>query len=228
MPDEFDEAHTIAVRDRAYSNGMTVHAYGSYVNPASPDFEERAVKALRIAKTLRCRIVRVWAGNREPREADDNTWNLVAKAFRQFALQAEYEGITLAMEAHCGTLCATAEGALRLIEQCGAPNLKINYQIYDPCEPDLERIIPLLGKHIANVHAQNYRVSCLENKKLEISGLEEGLVDYNHLLALLKEQNYRGYVEVEFLKGEFVSKEAMLESLKKDAEYLRTLTARYS
>ena len=86
----------------------------------------------------------------------------------------------------------------------------------------------LIGDHVVNVHAQNRAPSALEEGKTELSWIEEGLIDYDHVLALLAKHGFDGYVEAEFLKGESLGEAAMLESLRKDAEYLRALTAKYS
>jgi sugar phosphate isomerase/epimerase len=132
------------------------------------------------------------------------------------------------MEMHSGTLCATPEGALRVIEQTNSPNLKINFQVVDPSSPDLERTIAMVGRYVVNVHAQNYRRSPLDPEKIELCLLEEGMVDYDKVLSLLAEHGFNRFVEVEFLKGEHVSEEAMLDSLRKDAAYLQKLVDRHT
>lgn len=228
MPEEFDKEHTLRVRDRTRANGLEVIMFGSYVRPMLPDFDQKAAESIKIAKILGARIIRIWAGNKEPHEADDEIWSFVASQLHEFALRAEDDGITLAMEMHSGTLCATPEGALRVIEQTNSPNLKINFQVVDPSSPDLERTIAMVGRYVVNVHAQNYRRSPLDPEKIELCLLEEGMVDYDKVLSLLAEQGFNRFVEVEFLKGEHVSEEAMLDSLRKDAAYLQKLVDRYT
>ena len=228
MPDEFDEEHTRRMKDRLRGNGLKVSMFGSYANPASPDYEQRSEDALKIAKILGARVIRVWAGNKEPREADEEQWEHVARSFHDFALRAEDDGITLAIEMHSGSLSATPEGAIRVIEDSKAPNLKLNYQVSDPRNPDLDRVIGMVGDLVVNVHAQNHRPSCREPDKIELCLIREGLVDYDKVLSLLAEHGFKRYVEVEFLKGERESEDAMLDSLKKDAEYLKALTAKHT
>lgn len=227
-PEEFDEEHLKRVRDRARANGLVVHMFGSYARPVLPDFEQKSADAIKAAKVLGARKIRVWAGSKEPAEADDDLWALVCDSLRGFALQAESEGITLAVETHSGTLAATPEGCLRLIERVGAPNLKLNFQVVDPRNPDLDRTIDLIGDHIVNVHAQNYRPSVLDKDKMEISCISEGIIDYDHLAELLSRRGFTGFLEVEFLKGEHVSEEIMLECLSRDAAFLRRIVSKYS
>ena len=227
-PEEFDEDHTRRIKDRLRANGLKASMFGSYANPAAPDYEQKAEDALKIAKLLCVRKIRVWAGNKEPHEADEELWDHVAKSLHEFALRAEDAGITLAIEMHCGTLCATAEGCIRVIEDSESPNLKLNYQVADPRNPDYERVIGMVGDYVVNVHAQNHRPSPREPDKLELCLIQEGLVDYDRALSLLGEHGFKGFVEVEFLKGEQESEEAMLDALKRDAAYLKELTAKYT
>lgn len=227
-PEEFDEDHLKRIRDRARSNGLVVHMFGSYARPGLPDFEQKSEDAVRAARVLGARRIRVWAGSKEPAEADDEMWEMVCGSLREFALKAESEGITLAAETHSGTLAATPGGCLRLLEQVGAPNLKLNFQVVDPRNPDLDRTVELIGDHVVNVHAQNYRPSAIDKDKMEISCISEGVIDYERLAELLSRRGFTGFIEVEFLKGEHVSEEIMLESLSRDAAFLRKIVSKYA
>ena len=226
-PEEFDEEHTRRVRDRARSIGLETPIFGSYANPSWPEFERRSADAIQIALRLGAKIIRVWAGNKNPDCADEALWEHVAVSLREFALRAEYEGLTLAIEMHADTLCLTPEGALKLLGMVQAPNLKLNYQVGDFAKPNVEHDIALIGDRVVMVHAQNFRPSCCEPGKMNRTLVQCGTVDYDKALSLLAERGFKGYVEVEFLKGEGVSDAALLESLKKDADYLKELTARH-
>ncbi len=227
-PEGLDEDHTRRVRDHARSNGLQIPIFGSYANPSWPEFEQKSDDAIRVALLLGAKIVRVWAGNRNPDVADEALWEQVALGMRQFALRAEDFGLKLAIEMHAETLCLTPEGALRLLGMVGAPNLKLNYQVGNFAEPNVEHDLGLVGDHVVMVHAQNFKVSCCEPGKLNRTLVEAGNVDYDRVLSLLADRGFDGYVEVEFLKDESVSETAMLESLRKDAEYLKALTAKYT
>jgi len=227
-PEEFDEEFERGVRRRIKENGLRVSMFGSYVNAASADWQQKAADALATAKILKAPIIRVWAGNREPREADEDLWMQVTRCLHEFALQAADEGVSLAMEMHKGTLAATPEGVCRMIEQAGAPGIKLNYQVIDPLEPDLERAIGMVGEFVVNVHAQNYRPTRREEGGVELCLIEEGIIDYDRVLTLLAGHGFRGFVEVEFLKGEKDSEHTMLDSLKRDAAYLKSLVAKHA
>lgn len=227
-PEGVDEEHTRRVRDRARSNGLAIPIFGSYVNPSWPEFEQKSSDAISIAKLLGARIIRIWAGNKEPDKADEELWQHVAKSLHEFALQAEDEGLTLAMEMHADTLCLTPEGAMRVMEMSAASNLKLNYQVGYFANPDVERDLALIGDSVMMVHAQNFRRSCCDPAKLERTLVDGGNVDYDKALSILAQKGFTGYVEVEFLKGENVSEDAMIESLKKDATYLKMITEKHT
>lgn len=227
-PEGVDEDHTRRVKERARANGLAIPIFGSYVNPSWPDFEQKSADAIQIAKLLGARIIRVWAGNKEPHVADDELWQHVSSSLRRFALMAADEGITLAMEMHADTLCLTPEGAMRVIETANASNLKLNYQVGDFANPNVERDLALCADHVVMVHAQNFKPSCCEPGKLNRSLVEGGNVDYDKVCSILAQYGFDGYVEVEFLKGENDGEDALIESLKKDAAYLKMITGKYT
>lgn len=227
-PEGFDEDHTRRVRDRARANGLAIPTFGSYVNPCLPDFQEKSDEAVEIALGLGAKIVRIWAGNKEPHDAPEDLWQHVATSLHEFALRAADEGLTLAMEMHGGTLCLTPEGALRVVEMADADNLKLNYQVNSFAEPDVEHDLGLVGGLVVMVHAQSFKKSCCDPTKTERSLVQCGAVDYDKVCSLLAQHGFKGYVEVEFLKGEFDSEDALIDSLKKDAAYLKMLTEKYT
>jgi sugar phosphate isomerase/epimerase len=227
-PEGVDEDYTRRIRDRSRANGLEIPIFGSYVNPSWPEFARKSGDAIKIATRLGAKIIRVWAGNKEPHDADEELWGHVASSLREFALRAEFEGLRLAIEMHGDTLCHTPEGARRLLEMADAPNLRLNYQVGDFANPDVEHDLAMVGDKVVMVHAQNFKRSCSEPGKMNRTLVQGGTVDYDKALSLLAAHGFKGYVEVEFLNGENVSEDALLESLKKDAECLTTLTARYS
>jgi sugar phosphate isomerase/epimerase len=228
IPEGVDEEHIRRIRDRACANGIKIPIFGSYVNPSWPEYEAKSDEAIKIALRLGAKIIRVWAGNKEPDAAEQDLWEHVAGSLREFALRAEYEGLQLAIEMHSDTLCYTAKGAKRVLEMADAPSLKLNYQVGDFANPDVDNDISLVGDQIIMGHAQNFVASTYKPGSLVRSLVRDGNVDYDRVLSLLSERGFNGYVEVEFVKDEEISEDAMMESLKNDAQYLIELTKRYS
>lgn len=226
-PDELDEQHTRRVRDRARANGLEIPIFGSYANPSWPEFSQKSSDAIKIALLLGARIIRVWAGSKEPHEADEQDWRHAAASLREFALRAEYEGLQLAIEMHSATLCCTPEGAIKLLEMADTPNLKLNYQAADFANHNVDHDIAVVGDNVVMVHAQNFAPSSYKPGVMVRTLVQDGTVDYERVLSLLSAHGFNGYVNVEFLKDEDISEDAMLESLKKDAAYMSELVSRY-
>ncbi len=224
-PDVHDEAFTKQIAEKMASLGLSAAMVGSYVRPGSDDFEARSEQALAIAEIIDAKIIRVWAGAKEPPDADEPYFDMVASAFSEYAKKAADKGVVLAMEMHGGTLCKTAEGAMKIIEKANVDNLKMNYQVNGAPECDWEREVDMLGDYIVNVHAQNHKP---ENGKMELAWINDGVLDYDQIIPRIAEHGFDGYVEVEFLRGEFAEDEnVMLESLKMDSQYLRELVSKY-
>ena len=219
IPEPVDQDHLLAIRDRIRGYELEVSMLGSYVNPSLVDFEARADRAIDTAKVLGTRIIRVWAGDREPHEANEENWTDIIRAMREFALRAEYHGLTLAMEMHSGTLCATPEGALRVIEQSGSPNLKLNFQVVNFANADIENLVSMVGRHSVNVHAQNSKPSA--DGKMLPCGIAEGVVDYGEVVQTLKSKGFDGCLEVEFVHGE-----DKIAALKRDRDFLAKIAGR--
>ena len=222
-PEVFERQYWEIVREKLQELELGISMFGSYINPAWQDYKEKVSISLLASKVLGAKMLRVWAGNAEPKDASEDLWQHTIKAYKDLCKKAADQGLSLAIEMHPGTLCVSPEGSLRMLDEVGASNLKLNYQVAYPAHADLEHDIALAGPHIVNVHAQNFNPSEEEDGKYELSLIEEGVIDYRRLLELLQPHGFDGYVEVEFLKGEFTSEETMLDSLKQDAAYLRKL-----
>ena len=86
----------------------------------------------------------------------------------------------------------------------------------------------MVGKHVVMVHAQNSEPTPEGSPHPWSRALiQDGVVDYPYLLGLLRGWGFDGYVEVEFVKGDG-DRERMMDSLKKDAAYLKKITAEAS
>lgn len=222
-PEAFSEDYWLKVKDKLSETELEVSNFGSYVNPAWGDYDQKREDAFKISAIIGAKMMRVWCGNKEPKDADEGLWQRMIDAYKDLSKASEDRGITLAIEMHGGTLCVNPEGALRMVESVDSPALRLNYQIQDPVHPNIEHDISVVGPYIVNIHAQNYQPSKDDPSKNELVPIEDGCTDYLKVLKLLKPYGFNGYIEVEFLAGEFVSEEVQMESLHKDAAYLRKI-----
>jgi len=160
--------------------------------------------------------------------ADEGYWSLVMRDLREICKAGRREGVIFAMERHANTLTDEVDSALRLLNLVGEENLALNYQVMEShsTPEELKREMRLLGEHIVNVHAFNFRRG--EGERPIWVRLEEGVIDYKIICDSLKKREFQGFVEVEFVRrgveGELEPEEKELE-LMRDYEYLRRLTA---
>ncbi|MFQ3549980.1 MAG: sugar phosphate isomerase/epimerase family protein [Armatimonadota bacterium] len=222
----YDESHIKKVKDAVDANGLVVCMYGSYVKPGTDGSDNLFDDSIKIAKLLDTKLIRIWPGAKEPQDADEDYWEMVIDKLIEYGDIAEDNGLILSLEVHGGTLSATTDGAERIIDMTNHNAIKLNWQI-DLEEGDFEKVLGRLAKYTASVHAQNFKENA--EGKMELSLISEGVVDYRKALDILNKNGFNGFVEVEFLKGEFDEDEnIMLNSLKADAEFLREITSKFN
>lgn len=224
IPDPVDWEHVEAVSRAVKEHGLVVSMHGSYVNVGDDSWRSKAEESLRICEILGTPIMRIWPGNKEPKDADNSFWMKMVSRLRDFCMMAADSGVILAMEMHAGTLAATIPGNERLLAEVDCPNLKLNFQLTD-YEPDyFDRALPTLGEQVVNIHAQNYNKVMKDGKETrELTWIESGFADYADLLKRLAAYGFDGFIEAEFFKGEFESEEVFLESIRRDSAYLRRI-----
>lgn len=134
--------------------GLKVAAYGSYYRVGCEGQDGVAFgRVLDTALELKAPVIRVWAGNRGSREADEAWRKKVAEDACRISDIAKGTGITISFEYHGNTLTDTAESASRLMMEVGRSNIACCWQ--PPVGLDFERqmeglrqIVPWLS----NVH----------------------------------------------------------------------------
>jgi 3-dehydroshikimate dehydratase len=134
--------------------GLAVAAYGSYYavgdgGRSGKGFDE----VLETAQMLGAPLIRVWAGKRGSREADENYRRQVIQDARQVAARAAAVGIRVAYEFHGNTLTDTADSAADLLAATADAGVSTCWQppigmASDACLRSLERIQSCL----ANLH----------------------------------------------------------------------------
>lgn len=224
MGEVLDEERVKKARKMLEERNLSPSMFGSYLCLGVEGEFPKAESILKIAQGLGATIVRIWAGNKGSQEATGKDWENCLKDLEKVCRKAEKMGINLAMEMHAGTLADRGETARKLIEQVSLPNLKVNFQVDFPGrEAPLERLAAVIP-WIVNVHAQNFKkVHPGSPVRWEdsLTLIREGVIDYQQLFHRLKEANFLGYFEVEFVKGH--SPEEKILSLKDDYKFLRSL-----
>ena len=166
------------IRAAAGQAEVALAAISGTFNAAHPDPVHRQTYLDRFphlgaaARDLEIDIITLSSGSRDPddmwRWHPDNTdpqaWADSRTTLQALAALAEDHGLTLAAEPEHSNVVATAEQAIRMLDQVGSPALKIVYDAANLLDPDnydtaaaadaITRDIAALGRHIALAHAK--------------------------------------------------------------------------
>lgn len=202
------------IKAMADAEGLEIAAFGSYIRPLSDDFEEQAERALRITQGLGSGLMRVWSGGGPSKNISASDKRLITMRLKTLCNWAQLYKITIAVEMHGNNLTDNADSILELIEDVAYPGLKTYYQsLFHAESGDFYEAAQKIGKYIVNVHAQNAKR--LKGGKIESCGIADGMVDYKKIVEILRQFDYDGYLEVEFVHGK-----DKLAALKKDRDFL--------
>jgi sugar phosphate isomerase/epimerase len=138
-------------------SGLRVASYGSYYEVGCEEDTNAFGHILETAVALHAPNIRVWAGDKGSKEADEAWWNKVVDESRRIAATAEKAGITVSFEYHGGTLTDSFESAYRLLKDIGSENIRSYWQPLDGIDfkerlHELEQIMPWLS----NIHAYSW------------------------------------------------------------------------
>ena len=214
MPTEYDEDYVKNMRDLAHEKGLSISAFGSYVDPLMHLHQQYFEDAFKIAHELGTDIVRIWTGGGASRTIPPADKRLILFRMVSLAQWASFRSLIMGMEMHNNHLSDSVESILEIIESIKLPSLKTYYQPLSRSDADEPHsAAQQLAPHIVNVHAQNFDEA---GKSCPIA---EGVVDYSKIVETLSDAGYDGYIQVEFVHGE-----NKLEALQRDRDYLASLT----
>ncbi len=221
ISEEYDPNRVAAAQKMVADRGLDVAVFGSYLRLGAVETESMPLRdVLQIGAGLGVELVRVWAGDVGSDEADDDLWDRAVKECREAACAAEKMGMRLAAEMHANTLADTAASAKRLIEDIGCDNFGLNYQPLASLDDDalgrLRRVLP----YVCHLHAQNFAALNGDPERIERASLAEGVIDYVPLVETLREEDYCGYLAIEFSPSNVDDKRA---AVLRDCIYLQNI-----
>lgn len=117
------------VRDLTLDAGLKVAAYGSYYRIGKSEDEGLSFGSVtETADALGAGIIRVWAGDRNSQDADEDYFKLIVDESRRIADLAADKDIKVVYEFHEGTLTNKSESCKRLLEAVDHPNMFTYWQ----------------------------------------------------------------------------------------------------
>lgn len=135
-----------------------------------------------------------WTAKVEPHWNWAAEYEAVVDGFAQASLHAAAAGLRVAIEPHPYRWVSSGQGAMRLIERTGAPNLGLNF---DPSHllpaGDMPHYVVLaLGEHIYNTHFSDNDATTNAHWRPG-----RGKIDWVAIFAALKAINYVGPITLE-------------------------------
>lgn len=222
MPERLSAAQLREVEREAGRSGVAIAAVNGTFNMIHPDLEvrregmRRFETIARASSELGSRLVTLCTGTRS-RESmwarhEGNSapaaWSDLKECLAPLIEIAERHDIDLGIECEASNVVTSAELARRLLDEMRAPRLKVIMDaanLFAPSEarvenvrPVLRRAFELLGSEIALAHGKDL----LAGPGLSFTSAGRGIVDFDYLLALLREQGYAGGMILHGMKSE--------------------------
>lgn len=190
-------------------------------NDQGPDGLRRITPYLDLAERFGAGLIRVCMKREE-----DIPWA------QRAADEARERGIRLAHQSHTASLFETVDGAWQTLEAIGRPNFGLIYEAanwFTVGQPYGREVILRFSPYLFNVYVQNHVVrpdgaSPLGTYtrgviRLDHIGIwEAGGVDYDEVLATLRDMRYEGYITIHQAFADIMPVE---EAVGRSAEFLR-------
>ncbi len=218
--------------------GLVISNLATYIQVA--DFDS-AKKVIESAKVMNAPSLRLCVPEYNPKDGYNALMRKTRKNLEKLVPVLDHTGIKVLVETHHLTITSSASLGHALLK--GLPPEYFGV-IYDPGNLAVEgkeqwRMgLEILGRHLAYVHVKNVGWVRHDNMwKPEWMPLEDGIVDWEAVIAALKDAGYDGFLSIENLYGmpskakglinEDLSVKSEVRPLKertgKDIAYLRSI-----
>ncbi len=217
------------VRDLAGDLDLEICALGSYYRAGVSteyDGEKLTIRnQIEIARELGTRLIRIWAGEKDPGECTADEANAIVEDIRLFGDYASDAGMQVVLERHGGTLTAGWEAPDPLLERINHPAVGLNYQIVGPSGEDgyadmavrdFTRLLPLSW----HAHMHNYPSATAGSR--ERCFLDNGIIDYSSMSDVIRSAGYEGYFMVEF-PADLNEGLSDVDTLRRDIDFIKSL-----
>ena len=225
-----DPSQLDRIREHAADRGIAIAALGSYLGNRPEIGEEFLTieNEIAIARALGTDVIRVWPGDRNFEEYDEDELSFLCSEIYAWGDTASESGIRIVMERHNNTVLNRWDGIGQILEEIDCDNVYLNYQVPDPAPDemwkergaeDYWRWLP----YSLHAHLQNYAPRADDSADPRVrTYLDCGLVDYSELGEAARNVKYEGYFMVEFLPD---LREGLddLQALKRDIDFIKSL-----
>ncbi len=151
LPGDVQTAASVALKMK--KNNLVTLSYGSYYK-TEYETADGFIPVIESARVLGAPIIRVWAGSKGPKTADEAQFNRVVKNAQAIADEAAKYGLTVAFEYHRNTLTENVESAMKLLKAIDRPNFKTYWQPNpDITIEDNIRELDTIKDYVVTIHA---------------------------------------------------------------------------
>lgn len=202
------------VKSKMLKANLEVAAYGSYYKVGISENNGLLFNdVLASAKTLGAPVIRVWAGNLSPQDADNDYCKKVTNDAIRIADLSESYNIKIAFEYHSKTLTETNDSALKFMNSLNHKNIEFYWQpssdkSIEYNKAGIENILPRLN----NIHVFHW----LKNNRRD--ELSNGISEWSSYFKTINKSKSQRFALLEFIKDNSI------EQFYKDAEILKELT----
>jgi sugar phosphate isomerase/epimerase len=142
-----------------------------------------------------------------------------AENLNQLLPLAQEVGVTLTIEPHVHSYLESPSLALELIERVPGLKLTLDYAHF-VCLGYRQEEIDALAPHAAHIHLRQARPGVLQSK------LDEGTINFPALLASLNDQEYSGYLALEYVHQGYMN--TLYDDVLTETVRMRDLVKAYS
>ena len=179
---------------------------------------EAAGEFIRLAPVFNTKVIKLTPGPPASGQATPEHWRCLENAVQELIPIAEGAGVRLAFETHMRQLSDTLASSRRLIEiaRCETVGLTVDFSNLAFAGEKMCDVVSELKDHLYNTHLKNGYVD--ENGGWHFQRLDEGLTDYGHVMRMLREIGYNGYLTIECLSAE--ARDKPFETVHRDLQIL--------
>lgn len=170
-------------------------------------------------------LLRVQMGRVRAEHADEQVWKYGVEALRRLAKTAANEGVVLALETVRDSMAETSRHALRILDEVGQDNLRLNLQLPLRGE-DIWESLQLCSKFAAHMHIHNWQVTPSPDVPgnvlmSQITYINAGVIDYRRFAQAAVDAGFTGYLSIEH--GTHHGRHAWFDTALRDGRYLRRI-----
>jgi len=157
------------------------------------------VRYLGFARMLGIPYIRLNPGRPEPEKATVEEWQKASLWLGKAADLARPHDISIVLEMHEGSLIATAESTLKLLDMINRDNVVINYDVgnifHVPADYGVDALRKIEG-HVRFIHVRDERGKDKDGQWI-YTLFGDGILDYRPIFHRLKVMGFRGYLSAE-------------------------------